>query len=160
MMKTRRLKILRIDERVIIDVFNWRLRPMGYLNIPVCEAVPADAVVERIQTHFLSATIEALISHPSFDEVPDYEIPPVIQPSGVRCVCYADWKAEVMKENNNDAPRWMDRPDRPGTWVYARIKTGEYGEMPDVAINLTQEEIDKGAPFVSKRVYGPIPEDK
>ena len=68
--------------------------------------------------------------------------------------------AKVHTHSNNDAPRWMDRPDRPGTWVCARIKTGEYGEMPDVAINLTQEEIDKGAPFVSKRVYGPIPEDE
>jgi len=52
------------------------------------------------------------------------------------------------------APRWMDRPDRPGRWLCVN------GDLPDCAVSLTQEMINKGAPFASKRVYGPIPEDK
>ena len=60
----------------------------------------------------------------------------------------------------NDAPRWMDRPDRPGTWVCVGSDTDGFGRIPDCVIHITQEMLDKGAPFVSKRVYGPIPEDK
>ena len=62
--------------------------------------------------------------------------------------------AEVAKRLN-DAPRWMDRPDRPGTWVC----DDSAGRYPPIGVNLTQEMLDKGDPFVSKRVYGPIPED-
>ena len=59
--------------------------------------------------------------------------------------------AEVAKRLN-DAPRWMDRPDRPGLWVLP----GQYAERVRY---LSQEMIDKGIPLYSSRVYGPIPED-
>jgi hypothetical protein len=55
-----------------------------------------------------------------------------------------------------EPPRWMDRPSGPGMWVIV----DDDKRFPDVAINLTQEQIDSGAPFASKRVFGPIPKDK
>jgi hypothetical protein len=63
--------------------------------------------------------------------------------------------AEVARRLN-ESPRWMDRPSGPGMWVCV----DDDKRFPDVAINLTQEQIDSGAPFASKRVYGPIPEDE
>ena len=53
------------------------------------------------------------------------------------------------------APRWMDRPDRPGLWLLDGIT-----DKPSLrwsAMLLNQEDLDLGAPFGTRRVYGPVP---
>lgn len=51
------------------------------------------------------------------------------------------------------APAWHKRPTCPGLWVCHPSK--EITQW--VALELSQERIDAGAPFCSPAVYGPIP---
>lgn len=55
----------------------------------------------------------------------------------------------------NEAPRWMDRPNRPGAWIHIQENTGVR-----FINDFTQESLDAGLPLNASRVYGPIPEDK
>lgn len=56
----------------------------------------------------------------------------------------------------DELPAWHQRPTGPGLWL---IEKSDYGSpYPYLALELTQEDIDRGAPFDAKRVYGPIPE--
>jgi len=52
-------------------------------------------------------------------------------------------------------PAWRKRASGPGIWVC-------YGECELdgrlTAVRLTQDDLDRGAPFHVKQVYGPIPE--
>ena len=55
----------------------------------------------------------------------------------------------------DDTPTWRERPTLPGLYVWQA--------EPDTALpndfgvlELDQEDIDRGAPFLAKRVYGPI----
>ena len=55
----------------------------------------------------------------------------------------------------DDTPTWRDRPTLPGLYMCE--------SLPDtivpnefVVLDLDQEDIDRGAPFATKRVYGPI----
>lgn len=53
-------------------------------------------------------------------------------------------------------PEWRDRPTFPGLWLYESEET----DRPHLgAIQLTQADIDRGAPYRVKRVYGPVPQD-
>lgn len=51
-------------------------------------------------------------------------------------------------------PRWMDQPNQPGLWLLE--STRERGLPRWAAMFLTQADIDFGAPFFTKRVFGPV----
>ena len=54
-----------------------------------------------------------------------------------------------------DGPDWHDRPTGPGRWLLGDSNGGRFKIWDDY----TQEDIDRGAPFACKRVFGPIPPD-
>ena len=54
-----------------------------------------------------------------------------------------------------DGPDWHDRPTVPGRWML----DCDNEDHVRIWCDYTQEDIDYGAPFVSIRVYGPIPPD-
>lgn len=58
---------------------------------------------------------------------------------------------ELEKALNESAPSWTRRPLGPGNWLSLNLS----GRC--TYLQLTQEQIDGGAPFYSKAVYGPIP---
>lgn len=53
---------------------------------------------------------------------------------------------------------WMDKPSCPGIWVCVGVDWAD-GSFPPAVIDLSQEDLDRGAPFRTTRVYGPIPKD-
>jgi hypothetical protein len=55
---------------------------------------------------------------------------------------------------NNDEMAWRKRPSCPGAWVC--IGEGRLAGH-DTVMDLTQDDIDTGAPFYSSAVFGPIP---
>ena len=50
-------------------------------------------------------------------------------------------------------PQWRDKPSEPGWWVCSNHSREWYAS----ALFLTQDDLDRGAPFFSLAVYGPIP---
>jgi hypothetical protein len=75
-MNERRVKIVRFDAALLVDVFNWWLDPPDFLALPVCEEIPSDAVVQSVNANWNSRSIDLLISHPSFPVVPSGAMPP------------------------------------------------------------------------------------
>lgn len=53
------------------------------------------------------------------------------------------------------SPGWLQRPSGPGMWV-CLPEEGSTFPKP-VVIDLTQHDIDRGAPFRCGHVFGPIP---
>jgi hypothetical protein len=53
-------------------------------------------------------------------------------------------------------PDWYYRPSGPGIWVCVNWEGPLYTR--DFVMRLTQEEIDRGVPFHTQMVFGPIPE--
>lgn len=78
MIKENRVKMLNIDQHLMVDILNWWIRPTGVLKLPITESIPEDAIVISVNANWSHRTIEALIKHPSFDVVPPGEMPPMI----------------------------------------------------------------------------------
>ena len=58
---------------------------------------------------------------------------------------------------DGSVPRWMARPSGPGLWLCECGTKSRFGS-DFVGMRLTQEDLDRGAPFLVEAVYGPIPE--
>lgn len=56
------------------------------------------------------------------------------------------------------APAWRDRPTGPGMWACA-LDDDVRAPFMWVALKLDADDIARGVPFHTQRVYGPIPED-
>jgi hypothetical protein len=54
-------------------------------------------------------------------------------------------------------PQWMDRPSTPGMWLCVPDNSNTFKQL--VVTWLSQPDLDRGAPFHTRRVYGPIPAD-
>jgi hypothetical protein len=61
----------------------------------------------------------------------------------------------ITPEEVQPVPQWMDRPNAPGMWVCLASDKSTF-RQPIVCF-LSQYDIDRGAPFYTLRVYGPIP---
>ena len=61
-----RVKIVGIDERLLIGIFNWHRNPPLYLALPVTSEIPADAEVLRVYANHERRTIDAVIYSESF----------------------------------------------------------------------------------------------
>lgn len=55
------------------------------------------------------------------------------------------------------APSWMKRPNCPGMWVCVGDDTNTIMRGKATVLTLSQLDIDRGAPFATQSVYGPIP---
>lgn len=74
-----RLKIVRMDTRSIVDLLNARLYDMrDMIALPVMDGIPEDAEVVSVRENWQLRALEVMIQHPSFDVVPDGDLPPVL----------------------------------------------------------------------------------
>jgi len=65
----RRLKILRVDPRYIVDLLNQATNPQRFMRIPAGEQIPEDVVVVSVNADWSSNTIELLLAHDTFEPV-------------------------------------------------------------------------------------------
>lgn len=65
----RRLKILRVDPRYIVDLLNQATNPQRFMRIPAGEQLPEDVVVVSVNADWSSNTIELLLAHDKFEPV-------------------------------------------------------------------------------------------
>lgn len=56
------------------------------------------------------------------------------------------------------APQWLPRPSGPGLWVCVPENKSRFNQI--TTIDLTADDLARGAPFYVSRVYGPIPKDE
>lgn len=62
--------------------------------------------------------------------------------------------AELLAVHHiQSAPSWMHMPNAPGMWVVV----AEGNQFRELVMQLTQDDLDRGAPFYAKASYGPIP---
>jgi hypothetical protein len=54
-----------------------------------------------------------------------------------------------------ESPQWMERPSGPGLWLCRPAENATFKQ--DVVCSLNQHDIDRGSPFHTRAVYGPIP---
>lgn len=74
----RRLKILRVDPRYIVDLLNQAAHPHQFMKVPAGEQIPADVVVVSVNADWSSNTIELLLSHEQFEPVQVGYSPPCV----------------------------------------------------------------------------------
>ncbi len=67
-------------------------------------------------------------------------------------------RVEELEAELSQQPAWHDKPTGPGLWVCWFHPRGGKVQMPSV-VDLAEEDLDRGAPFYTSRVYGPIPAD-
>jgi hypothetical protein len=96
--KERRVRIVRIDEKLIVSLLNWMKDPCGCLALPAMDDVPHDCEVVRVVSEPLYQSIDVLVYHPSFSEVEPYCVPPKIGESSepMRVFFYknGEWKTD------------------------------------------------------------------
>ena len=96
--KERRVRIVRVDERLIVSLLNWMKDPCGCLALPAMDDVPVDCEVVRVMPEPLYRAIDVLVYHPSFSEVESCCVPQKIAESSdpLRVFFYKDgeWKAD------------------------------------------------------------------
>ncbi len=60
-----------------------------------------------------------------------------------------------------DAPAWHDKPTCPGWWLcVSEVKSMWKDSKVSTFQFWTQEDLDRGCPFHTSRVFGPIPADE
>lgn len=74
----RRLKILRVDPRYIVDLLNQATTPQRFMRIPAGEQIPEDVVVVSVNADWSSNTIELLLAHDQFEPLGVGHSPPVV----------------------------------------------------------------------------------
>lgn len=73
--KTQRVKILQVDPSLIVDLLNG-IRQHEFLCLPVTNNIPEGTEVLAIHENWSTRRMEFLITHDSFPEVPDGDVPP------------------------------------------------------------------------------------
>ena len=73
---------------------------------------------------------------------------------GAKQVMNAETGEYVAFDGTDRIPTWMRRPCCPGLWV---CKADETQKSRDFVLELTQNDLDRGAPFLTSVVFGPIP---
>lgn len=71
-------KILRVDPNLIITILNWMQNPDCFIALPITEQIPEGTKVTHVHYDFATQTLEFLITHESFEEVPPWVYPPAI----------------------------------------------------------------------------------
>ena len=70
-----RVKIVTLDQQLMIDTLNWWRTPRQAIALPIAPDIPEDAVVLHVSANWERRCLEALIASPQFDRVPDGELP-------------------------------------------------------------------------------------
>jgi len=70
-----RVKIVGIDEQLLIDVFNWWRNPPSWLGLPITDELPENCEVLRVYVNYEMRCIDLLVYHPSFPACEPGNIP-------------------------------------------------------------------------------------
>ena len=65
-----RVKIVSIDNQILIDLLNWGRNPKSVLTLPVCDELPSDCRVLWVHPSFERRCLEAMVWSSEFPEVP------------------------------------------------------------------------------------------
>jgi hypothetical protein len=76
--KERRVKIIQLDENMLVDIFNWHRDPPDFLALPITDELPADCEVLRVWINHSARCLEAIVASEEFGEVADGCIPPIV----------------------------------------------------------------------------------
>lgn len=70
----RRLKIVSIHRRFLIDVLNWWRNPPHYVALPITDELPEDCVVVSVEASWERDCIEAMVTSKEFPPCPEGEV--------------------------------------------------------------------------------------
>lgn len=62
----RRMKIVSIDARFVVDLLNWWREPPYWLALPITDELPEDCEVVSVATNWERNCIEAIVASASF----------------------------------------------------------------------------------------------
>lgn len=75
----RRVAVVCINTHDVLDWFTFVVNGWPErLDLPHFDGIPADVSVKAVRENFYTRQFEFLVSHPSFDEVPEGVPPPVL----------------------------------------------------------------------------------
>jgi hypothetical protein len=73
----RRVKLVEVRARDVLDWFAGAVKGWPrFVELPHIEGLPPDATVENVRENHLTKCFEFVVSHPSFDPVPDFHAIP------------------------------------------------------------------------------------
>ena len=71
----RRLKILSIDQRFLVDVLNWWRDPPHWMALPIMDELPEDCKVVSVSVSWERRCIEAIVASKEFERCEDGAMP-------------------------------------------------------------------------------------
>jgi len=71
----RRLKIISINQRFLVDVLNWWRDPPHHMALPITDELPEDCVVVSVSVSWERRCIEAMVTSKCFPPCVDGELP-------------------------------------------------------------------------------------
>lgn len=79
LVQERRLKILTVDPRYIVDLLNQATDPRRFMKIPAGDQIPEGTVVVSVNANWCRGGIELLLAHEQFEPVEvGFEFPRVM----------------------------------------------------------------------------------
>lgn len=67
MSRQQRLKIIRMPQPLLLNVFNWWRNPPGYITIPVADELPEDAEVISVHENYAARAIDIIVRSDEFE---------------------------------------------------------------------------------------------
>lgn len=73
----RRLKLVVVNRHDVLDWFTFAVKGWPEtVAVPILTGLPADVQVIDVRDNYHTRQIEFMVSHPSFDPVPEGQVPP------------------------------------------------------------------------------------
>ena len=77
--RRKRVKVVQLDEQLIVDIVNWCNRPEGCsLSLPITDELPKGTEILRVTPNFMMRSIDAIVYHPSFPVCPEGALPEMV----------------------------------------------------------------------------------
>lgn len=76
-MINRKLKIVRVDHHLIIDLL-MSCKRNRYVSLPICDDLPEGTDVVDVRENWRVRCLDILVTHPDFEDVPDGQEPPSV----------------------------------------------------------------------------------
>lgn len=118
--RERRVKLVLMPERLLVEIFNWWRDPAEWLALPTTPDIPEDAFVERVWYSAECQSFKVEISSKEFDPVPDGAAPEVIN-NPMLTICRTPFSNGLHDDTPVDA-EWLTSVlgdhDEEGRWLF------------------------------------------
>jgi hypothetical protein len=74
-LEERRLKIISIDQRFLVDVLNWWRNPPHWMALPITDELPEDCVVVSVSLSWERRCLDAMVASREFPVCPEGGLP-------------------------------------------------------------------------------------